>query len=137
MSKSQKKLKWHPIICKAIEKKAVIQFKYREDRKDRIVEPQAHGISSLGNEVIRAVQTYPRGPSGKSIEGKLYIVSLMSDLKETGETFSTPGQHFNPNDKGMIYVHCSLEQNKFTGQHGANFKQSRAKRTLPDFNLKN
>jgi hypothetical protein len=36
----------------------------------------------------------------------------MSELKETGETFSGPGPHFNPNDKGMIYVHCSLEQDK-------------------------
>ena len=123
MGKSQKKLKWHPIICKAIKRKVVIRFKYREGREDRTVEPQSHGISSAGNEIIRGVQTYPRDPSGKLIEGKLYIVSLMSDLKETGETFSAPGQHFNPNDKGMIYIHCSLEQNKFTGQHGAKVKQ--------------
>ena len=128
MSKSQKKLKWHPIICKAIEKKAVIQFKYREDGKDRTVEPQAHGISSVGNEVIRGVQTYPRDPSGKTIEGKLYVVSRMSDLKETGETFSGPGRHFNPNDKGMAYVHCSLEQSKFTGQHDAKLKQGPEKK---------
>jgi hypothetical protein len=110
MSKSQKKLNRHPVICEAIKRKAVIRFDY--PRGPRTVEPQSHGISSAGNEVIRGVQTYPRSPTGKSIEGKLYAVSRMSDLRETGETFLKPGSHFNPNDKGMIYVHCGLEQNE-------------------------
>jgi hypothetical protein len=110
MSKSHRRLNRHPVICEAIEQKARIQFRYRQNL--RIVEPQAHGISSAGNEVIRAVQTYPRGPSGKSIEGKLYAVFQMSDLQKTGETFPGPGPHFNPNDKGMIYVHCSLAQDR-------------------------
>jgi hypothetical protein len=106
MSKSQKKLKWHPVICRAIRKKAVIQFDYHGTQ--RSVKPQSHGISSAKNEVIRGVQTNPRDPSGKQIEGKFYKVSEMTDLKETGESFSKPGPHFNPNDRGMIYVHCSL-----------------------------
>jgi hypothetical protein len=109
-STSQTKLKRHPVICEAIKKKAVIQFTYSQ--QVRTVEPQSHGISSAGNEVIRGVQTYPRDPFGTSIEGKLYTVSLMSGLRQTGETFSRPGLHFNPNDKGMIYVHCSLEQKR-------------------------
>jgi hypothetical protein len=46
----------------------------------------------------------------------------MSELKETGETFSGPGPHFNPNDKGMIYVDCSLEQDKAGVQRGAKSK---------------
>src|SRR5262245_3728393 len=106
MSKSQKKLKWHPIICRAIRKKTVIQFDYHGTVGT--VEPQAHGISSAENEVIRGVQTNPRGPSGKQIEGRFNKVSKMTDLKERGESFSQPGPHFNPNDRGMIYVHCSL-----------------------------
>ena len=97
MSKSQKKLKWHPVICRAIRKRAVIQFNYHGTQ--RSVEPQSHGISSAKNEVIRGVQTNPRDPSGKQIEGKFYKVSEMTDLKETGESFSKPGPHFNPNDK--------------------------------------
>jgi hypothetical protein len=106
MSRSQKKLKLSKAICRAIRKKAVIQFEYHG--KVRTVEPQSHGISSAQNEVIRGVQTNPRDPYGKSIEGKLYGVSKMSGLKETGENFPKPGPHFNPNDKGMIYVHCHL-----------------------------
>ena len=106
MNKAQNKMKWHNAICKAITEKKVIQFHYHGI--DRIVEPQSHGISSARNEVIRGVEIYPRGASGKSIEGKLYKVSEMSELKETSQTFSAPGPHFNPDDKGMIYVHCSL-----------------------------
>jgi hypothetical protein len=106
MSKSPKKVKWNKAICKAIGKKAVIQFEYHETI--RTVEPQSHGISSAGNEVIRAVQTSPRNQFGKSIEGRLFEVSKMSGLKETGEHFTNPGPHYNPDDKGMIYVHCHL-----------------------------
>ena len=106
MSKSQKKLKRQPVICRAIRKKAVIQFDYHGTA--RTVEPQSHGISWAKNEVIRGIQTNPRSPSGKLIEGKLYKVSEMTDLKETGDSFSQPGPHFNPNDRGIIYVHCSL-----------------------------
>ena len=109
MSKSQKP-KWNRTICEAIRKKAVIHFDY--PRGPRTVEPQSHGISSAGNEVIRGVQISPRDRSGKSIEGKLYRISEMSELKETGATFSRPGPHFNPNDKAMTYVHCSLSQPK-------------------------
>jgi hypothetical protein len=106
MSHGQKNLKLNPTICKAIKNKAVIQFEYHG--KVRTVEPQSHGISSAQNEIIRGVQTHPRDSRGKSIEGKLYDVSKMSELKETGQNFSEPGPHFNPNDKGMIYVHCHL-----------------------------
>ena len=106
IAESSMSMKLNPAICKAIKKKAVIQFEYRGI--GRTVEPQCHGISSAGNEVIRAVQTNPRSQSGKSIEGKLFEISKMSGLKETGGNFVNPGPHYNPDDKGMIYVHCHL-----------------------------
>jgi hypothetical protein len=100
------KAKFNRAICQAISAKAVIQFEYHGTI--RTIEPQSHGISSAGNEIIRAVQTYPRAQFGKSIEGKLLEVSKMSGLKETGEHFKNPGPHYNPDDKGMVYVHCHL-----------------------------
>jgi hypothetical protein len=106
MSKFPKQVKLNKAVCKAIEKKAVIQFEYHGTI--RTIEPQSHGISSAGNEVIRAVQTNPRNQTGKSIEGRLFEVSEMLGLKETGEHFINPGPHYNPDDKGMIYVHCHL-----------------------------
>ena len=57
----------------------VIQFDYHGTT--RIVEPQAHGISSAGNEIIRGVQNSPYGTFGKPIEGKLYRIALGSSIE--------------------------------------------------------
>jgi hypothetical protein len=93
-------------ICDAIQKKAVIQFNY--EGKPRIVEPQCHGISTAGKEVIRGFQTGGGSRSRRSIAEKLFEVSKITELKETGDTFSHPGPHYNPTDQAMIYVHCHL-----------------------------
>ena len=44
MSKFPKQVKLNKAVCKAIEKKAVIQFEYHGTI--RTIEPQSHGISS-------------------------------------------------------------------------------------------
>jgi hypothetical protein len=93
-------------ICESIRKRAVIRFMY--DDKLRIVEPQSHGISTAGKEVVRGVQTGGGSESGLSPFGKLFEVRKMSDLRETGAVFAGPGRGFNPDDKGMIFVHCHL-----------------------------
>jgi predicted nucleotidyltransferase len=95
-------------ICNAIKKKAVIQFKYANEL--RIVEPQCHGISTAGKEVMRGFQTGGRSRSRRSVAEKLFEISKITGLKETGETFSNPGPNYNPNDQAMIYVHCRLEE---------------------------
>jgi hypothetical protein len=101
-------------ICEAIRKRAVIQFRYDSD-KVRVVEPQCHGISTTGKEVFRGYQTSGHSKSRQTHAEKLFEVSKISALKETGESFSDPGPHFNPDDKAMAYVHCCLEVNE-TGQ---------------------
>jgi hypothetical protein len=35
-------------------------------------------------------------------------MAKMSNIEETGETFSGPGAGFNPRDKGMRLIHCHL-----------------------------
>ena len=93
-------------ICEAIKKKAVIQFNYRGSL--RIVEPQCHGTSTAGNEVLRGFQTKNYSKLSESPSNKLFDVSKISGLKQTGETFLKPGPHYNPNDKAMGYIHCHL-----------------------------
>lgn len=93
-------------ICNAISKKAVIVFDYNGSL--RIVEPQCHGISSAGNEVLRGVQINGGSRSVESIAGKLFDVSKMSNLRETGENFLDPAPNHNPEDKAMKLVHCCL-----------------------------
>ena len=104
---SQKKMReLNTAICKAIKQKAVIQFSYHGSL--RIVEPQCHGISTAGNEVLRGYQTKDHGRPEELPNNKMFQVSKILDLRETGKNFLDPGPHYNPNDKSMIYVHCHL-----------------------------
>src|SRR5207249_6004320 len=98
MSQLRKKIS-NTAICKAIQNKAVIQFNY--EGKLRIVEPQCHGISKAGNELMRGFQTSGYSRSRRSIAEKLFEVAKISELKETGDTFSNPGPHYNPDDQAM------------------------------------
>jgi predicted DNA-binding transcriptional regulator YafY len=105
MGQPQKKIS-NTAVCKAIQNKAVIQFNY--EGKLRIVEPQCHGISKAGKELMRGFQTGGASRSRRSIAEKLFEVDKISELKETGDTFSDPGPNYNPDDKAMAYVHCRL-----------------------------
>jgi len=105
ISQLQKKIS-NTAICKAIQNKAVIQFNY--EGKLRIVEPQCHGISTAGKEVVRGFQTGGHSRSRRSIAEKLFEVAKISEIKETGDTFSHPGPHYNADDQAMAYVHCHL-----------------------------
>jgi hypothetical protein len=92
-------------ICNAIKNRAVIAFEYKGSL--RIVEPQCHGISSAGHEVLRAVQINDDSHS-TTIVGKLFDVSKISNLRETGRNFLDPAPNHNPKDKAMKLVHCCL-----------------------------
>jgi hypothetical protein len=78
------------------------------DNNVRIVEPQCHGISTTGKEVLRGIQTGGVSKSGFTSFGRLFDVGKMSGLVETGSVFAGPGPGFNPNDHGMIFIHCHL-----------------------------
>ena len=93
-------------ICAAIKKKAELECYYKGSV--RIIEPQCHGTSLADKEVLRAVQTGGYSQSGKFSFGKLFEVSEMSGIKETGKYFVDPAPNHNPDDKGMKRVHCCL-----------------------------
>jgi hypothetical protein len=93
-------------ICRAIEKRIRLRCKY--DTKTRIIEPQCHGLTKDLNEVVRIVEIYPGDQYGKPVEGKLFIASKMLGLSEIAGKVFEPGPHYNPEDKGMKYIHCHL-----------------------------
>ena len=93
-------------ICAAIENRAVVQFNY--DGGLRTVEPHCHGISTAGNEVLRGFQTGGYSKSGNPVEWKLFMVADISELRQTGATFSLNRPGYNPNDRGMTLVHCHV-----------------------------
>src|SRR5262245_61474569 len=96
----------NPVVCSAIEKRIRLRCKYKS--KTRVIEPQCHGLTKDLNEVVRIVEMHPGDQYGKPIEGKLFAVSKMIDLSQVKGTVFEPGPHYNPDDKGMKYIHCHL-----------------------------
>ncbi len=93
-------------ICAAIHSKCLLRFYY--DGGYRTVEPHCHGISSAGNEVLRAYQTAGHSESGSPVEWKLFRVSGMSNLAVTDEPFRGVRPGYNPNDSAMASICCHL-----------------------------
>lgn len=93
-------------ICDAIRSRAIIQFHY--DGGLRIAEPHSHGISTAGSEVLRGYQTGGYSSSGDPVGWKLYLVASISGLRQTGKVFLANRPDYNPNDRGMISVHCHV-----------------------------
>jgi hypothetical protein len=58
--------------------------------------------------VVRIVEIYPGDQYGNPVEGKLFIASKMLGLSEVAGKVFEPGPHYNPEDKGMKYIHCHL-----------------------------
>lgn len=93
-------------ICNAISNRSVILFTY--DGGERRAEPHAHGTSTAGNEVVRGYQVGGASQSGESVGWKLYSVSKITNLSETGDVFSDNRPGYNPNDQAMSVVHCHV-----------------------------
>lgn len=93
-------------ICDAISGRHLLRFRY--DGGDRTVEPHCHGVSTAGNEVLRAYQTAGFSESGNPVGWKLFEVSKMSALQLQSETFKANRPGYNSNDRGMSSVHCHV-----------------------------
>lgn len=93
-------------ICAAIRSHKVIQFSY--DECERVVEPFCHGTSTAGKELLRGYQVDGQSASGAPVGWKLFAVSKIVGLSQTGETFSGVRSDFNPSDPAMSDVHCHV-----------------------------
>lgn len=96
----------NPEICAAIRTRSVIQFYY--DGGLRTVEPHCHGVSKNGNELLRGYKTGGYSQSGKPVSWKLFSVRKISSLKQTEEIFPSNRQDYNPNDRAMKSICCSV-----------------------------
>lgn len=93
-------------ICAAIRARAVLNFHYDGGR--RTVEPHCHGMSRADNEVLRGYQTAGYSKSGKPTTWKLFEVSEITGLTQTGATFTTNRPGYDPDDEHMTTVHCRV-----------------------------
>lgn len=96
-------------INKAIDNKIRIKIFYRGDKNiaagQRTIEVYAYGLSSTGNQVMRAFQL--AGDTQTEIpDWKLFRVDRISRWVETNQRFDQPRPKFNPNgDRSMSTVY--------------------------------
>ena len=84
----------------------MVQFSY--EGLSRTAELHCHGISKAGHEVVRAYQVGGYTNSGRVPMWRMYEVSKMSGIRQTGQTFAFNRPGYNPNDRAMISVHCRI-----------------------------
>jgi len=94
------------MICSAIQSRQVIRFYYNGGF--RTAEPFCYGVSTAGNEVLRAYQTGGYSESGNPVGWKLFRVSEISSLTTTGEKFFGIRPDYNPQDSAMTTIYCHV-----------------------------
>ena len=94
------------LLCEAIGQRLLLKFDYNGSR--RVVQPYCHGVSSTGQESLRAIQV-GGAPGGRLISsGKLWTVAKMSNLKLSSQPFKPNDPHYNPQDSAMKSIHCRI-----------------------------
>lgn len=92
-------------IIDAIRNQKVLNFHY--DGELRIVEPHCYGITTAGNEGLRAYQTGGYSSSGK-FGWKMYDLQKAHDIKVNDEQFDGPRSGYQSGDKGMSKIYAEL-----------------------------
>ncbi len=93
-------------LNKAIQTRAVLRFTY--NGKARVVEPQAYGLSTAGNEVLRGFQREGSSQSGQAVRLKLFEVAKILNLQITEQHFDKARPEHNPDDSAMVVVFAAL-----------------------------
>lgn len=93
------------LIIEAIENKNVIQFYYENEL--RVVEPHCHGITTAGNEGLRAFQIDGYSSSGK-MGWKMYDLGKAKNIEILEDTFQNHRPGYKRGDKGMDKIFSEL-----------------------------
>lgn len=93
-------------ICAAIGSRKMLQFYY--DGGTRVVEPYCHGISTAGNELLRAYQVSGFSQSENPVGWKLFEVGKISSLSILDRMFTGARPEYNPNDRVMSTIYCRV-----------------------------
>jgi hypothetical protein len=92
-------------IIEAIENKKLIEFNY--DGESRIVEPHCYGLSTKGNEVVRAYQVNGYSSSG-NMGWKLYDLAKVDNINVLENTFEKSRSGYKRGDKAMDEIYSEL-----------------------------
>lgn len=92
-------------ICDVIRNKNFIEFVYNGGK--RTVEPHCHGVTTAGNEALRAYQVDGFSESGK-MGWKMFDLDNASNIQILDETFDGPRPGYKKGDRGMSQIYCEL-----------------------------
>ncbi|HEY0683791.1 MAG TPA: hypothetical protein VGD45_15770 [Steroidobacter sp.] len=100
----------HTAIVEAIRKRALLQFNYKGHI--RIVAPYCFGVSTRGEDVLRAVQVRGSSASNGMGFGKLWTVTDIAEPRVLDEGFTPDDPHYNPDDSAMTHIYCRVERSR-------------------------
>lgn len=89
------------LIAAAILQRRRLRFRY--NGRERLVEPQCHGVGQNGTELLRAHQL-----QGGEAREPLFEVRKIEDLRLLDATFARPGPNYRKNDSAMLVIFCQL-----------------------------
>ncbi len=92
-------------IVDAIENQSVIEFYY--DGELRVVEPHCYGVTTAGNEGLRAFQIGGYSSTGK-LGWKMYDLGKADDITIIENQFEGPRPGYQSGDKGMSKIYAEL-----------------------------
>jgi hypothetical protein len=93
-------------IVNAIKGKNYLKFNY--EGYERIVEPHTYGVSTKGNELLRAYQTEGGSNSGNVPGWKLFKYLEMNLLETLDNTFHNPRPGYKKGDSVMQTIYEEL-----------------------------
>jgi len=88
-------------ILQAIASRRRLRFTYHG--RERLVEPQCHGVGTRGTELLRAHQL-----SGGTQREPLFNVAEIEHLVMLDETFARPGPNYRRDDSAMVTIYAQL-----------------------------
>jgi hypothetical protein len=92
-------------IVSAIRNGNLVEFHY--EGEVRIVEPHCYGVTTAGNEGLRAYQTGGYSSTGK-FGWKLYDLGKADDIIVNDDTFEGPRNGYKKGDSAMKHIYEEL-----------------------------
>jgi hypothetical protein len=94
------------LLCEAIRKHFLLEFEY--DDRLRVVAPYCYGLSTRGEDVLRAIQVRGGSAEGGYGFGKIWTVAKIKKLQMLEEVFVLNDPLYNPQDSAMTRIYCRV-----------------------------
>lgn len=93
-------------IIKAIQDRRILIFNYRGSPRE--VEPHAYGVNTVGHEALSCFQVAGSSSTGTPRDWKTLLVSEMSLLTMTDQTFPGPRPDYVRDSKMFTRIYAQL-----------------------------